>query len=660
MSDAIANEVEKAEDTSPVTYWTTQLALAAKEERSFREDGRMVVKRYRGYDLSDYDTTERSPISKFNILWSNTETLKPALYSQRPRPDVRRRNFSIITDDAARKARDQAAKEAAMVLERAVSVSIDDGHFDEAMRKARDDVLLPGRGVVRVRYKVIMRRIRPDVTYAYERDPETDEPVLGDGGEPNVIGQEYSYEGESVDEEVELDNAGEPYIERKGSEKVYVEYVFWSAIRFQPARTWEECGWVAFEHFMTLEQLEDNFGKEKAGKIPLTASKRTGEIDPTDADTDKPPEGGYKLARLWEIFDKDGGQRVWIADGYKELVEREDDPMELERFYPMARPLTFYTTNERMVPLSEFRFYQDQALELDTVNGRITRLTALLKACGVYDSVVETIIDVHALEDGELAPTDVGNELRQKGGLDGSIFMWPIETIAQVLTGLYRQRDALLTQIYELTGISDLVRGQTMATETLGAQQLKAGFGTLRMSNRTVPMTEFARDTLRIMAEIIGENFEKETLEAMTGMRISDAAMAMLRHDHLRYFLLDIETDATVRPDAEAEKAEAVEMLSAITGYLQQAVAIGTANPAMIPLLLQLLKWGLARFKVSREIEEMIDEAIGQLEAQAQPGAGPAGMPGAPAPGPDGTAAPNVTPMPGTGAPMPQIPGVTA
>ena len=53
---------------------------AKKREKDFREDGKEI--------LEIYSADRKTP---FNILYSNTETLLPALFSEVPRPVIQRR-----------------------------------------------------------------------------------------------------------------------------------------------------------------------------------------------------------------------------------------------------------------------------------------------------------------------------------------------------------------------------------------------------------------------------------------------------------------------------------------------------------------------------------------------------------------------------------------
>ena len=590
----MAEELESAREAeSAVTVWRQRIQLASKTEAGWRKGAREIVKRYRD--------EKRKSGRKFNILWSNVETLKPAVYSNTPQPDVRRRYRDP----------DPVARQAAEVLERALSAAIDsteddDDSFDATMEAARDDMLLPGRGMVRVRYEANFERVEPVIEPVMAADPETREQV--------IVGSRFLVDGEEVEPEFDDDDEERqrPFVDRKVSERVWAEYVFWEDVRLGAARMWKDVPWIAFRHFMSRDDLKKSFG-DSAAEVPLIATRQVGKED----DPAKPPADVFKLAVVWEIFDKDDRKRLFIADGHHEVIEEEDDPLELRQFFPTPKPLYAYKTTDSMVPIPEFTQYQDQADELDEVTARINLLVRELKAKGLYDAAVKEIIDLKSASDGEMLPIDTAEKLRQNGGLDQAIFMWPLQEIARAIVVLIDHRNRLKQEIFELTGLSDIIRGSTDPRETKGAQQLKAGFGKMRMTPRQKPMALFARDTLRLMAELMAENFDAATFEQMTGLQVTDEVMAVLREDKLRQFRVDIETDSTVQPDAEVEKAEAVELLSSVTGYLEQSAAIAQAAPTVVPMLMELLKFGLRRFKISRTLEQQLDEMAETLVQQA-------------------------------------------
>ena len=104
----------------------------------------------------------------------------------------------------------------------------------------------------------------------------------------------------------------------------------------------------------------------------------------------------------------------------------------------------------------------------------------------------------------------------ERGGLDKFIWFAPIEQAAIVLRELYQQRDQCKQTIYELTGISDIIRGATDANETAAAQGLKSQWGSLRLRRLQNDVQRYIRDLISLMAEVIGEKFQQSTLQQMT------------------------------------------------------------------------------------------------------------------------------------------------
>jgi hypothetical protein len=595
-----------------VKYWRTELDLASRHEADWRKRGKKVVERYR-------DEKKRAG-KQFNILWSNTETLKPAVYSATPEPDVRRRHL----DD------DPVGKEAAETLERALSFLADGGDFDEDMEAARDDMLLPGRGVLRV---VLESDIQTRAPISIQREDETepaffldDEPVVPDGEDAN----------------------GNAFVEQIGEQTVRTEYVAWDDFRIFPAgvRRWRDAYGIGFKHVLTRTELVDQFGA--IGKsVPLNFTMLKGE------EKDKEHNEPLKRAVVWEIWDKRSRQRLWTADGFDKLVDREDDPLGLRGFFPTPAPLYAISTTDTMVPIPEFTIYQDQADELDEITARIALLIKAIKVRGLYAAAIKEFRDLLQGEDNELLPVEDWASMRDRGGLEGAVTWMPIEQIAKVLVSLYQQRELLKQEIFEITGLSDLIRGSTNASETATAQRLKGNFGQFRMTPRQKPVARYARDLFRIMAEIVAEHFTQDNLVRMTGMQLPsqddkvqakavvtraeqagqpvpaeiqqmlekstwEDVMQLLRDDKTRGFRIDIETDSTVQPDADQERQAATEFTAAVTQFLTTAIEVVGAEPALAKVMGEMLKMSVRRFKVGRTVEDAIDEALLEIEQKAQ------------------------------------------
>lgn len=589
MNEMIETPSDARERDTSVRFWQQQLALADKDEKPWRQRARKVLDRYR-------DEKRSGDKQRLNILWANTEILKPAIYSQTPVPDVRRRFMDS----------DPVAREAAEIVERALAFAIDDYDFDGAMEAARDDVILVGRGCARVRLKGDV--VRHDVETIELTDPM---------GMPVPV---HMANGARV-MEPEEDDDGSLYAEEVGEQSFCAEYVHWQDVRFSPARRWEEVWWIAYRHCWTRDDLVEEFGSEKGRKIVLTMSE-TGE----DRDDDKRPADEFRRAEVWEIWDKNARERVWIATGHKEVIRVDDDPLGLEGFFDMPEPVYAISTTDTMVPIPEFCLYQDQADELDNITTRISALVDACKVRGVYHAVSSSIERMLEGDDNAMIPMEGLNMALNEVDLRRLVMFLPIDTVAAALVQLYRQREMLKQEIFELTGLSDIVRGATHATETARAQSIKASFGSMRMTPRQKPMQRFIRDLFRLLGELMVEHVTPENLSAMTGRQVTPEVMALLQDDRLRGFRVDIESDSTVRPDMEQAQAEATRFLEASAAYMTSIAPIVAQAPEMAAMLLNAFKQAARRFKFSRDFEEDIDQAVDSLVqrlSQPQPQADP-------------------------------------
>jgi hypothetical protein len=197
--------------------------------------------------------------------------------------------------------------------------------------------------------------------------------------------------------------------------------------------------------------------------------------------------------------------------------------------------------------------------------------------------------------------------LKASGGVSGLIEWLPVEEVGKVLTALFREREAIVAQIFELTGVADIQRGATDPRETKGAQAIKANYASRRTLVPKQDIERYFRDVLRIAAEIMAEHFSVDTLERMTGLPVPPEVHAMLQDELQRQYRIDIETDSTVAPDQEREQANMAAALEAVTAFIQ---AMGPMIQQGLPieLALQLLKTYLRKFKWGREVEETIEQ----------------------------------------------------
>jgi len=137
---------------------------------------------------------------------------------------------------------------------------------------------------------------------------------------------------------------------------------------------------------------------------------------------------------------------------------------------------------------------------------------------GFYDAQLGSLADLLTKEDNTLMPADNVAAMQQGQTLEKSIWLMPLAELVAVLQQLYIQRTQVKALIYEITGISDIVRGASAASETLGAQKIKESWVTLRIKRLQKAVHKYLRNSLRIMAEIALTKLSAETVQAMTSV----------------------------------------------------------------------------------------------------------------------------------------------
>jgi hypothetical protein len=561
-------------------FWLTELELSSKHERKWRDRARKVIQTYRD--------EQGGSDAKFNILWSNTQTQRPALYSSTPKPVVRRRHGETF------------GREMALGLERCLSYAQDPGgayDFDRIGQKLILDYLLPGRMVARVKY-------HPIITSTLSFEMGEDGEMEMDEDDEGAFTKETKFDDELVDEEV----------------RIY--HVPWDQYRQAVVNNWDDMWWVAYgNHFLTRDEIIDQFGSEHAN-VPLTHISHMDDED--GAEPEEAEKRSVKRAQVWEIWDREERKIYAVIPGYnKLLIDGADDELKLRGFFPSPEPANIVETPDSLVPIPEYTLYQYQAEEINSVTRRIDNLIDAMKLSGLYPGSQKDIIkELLNSKENTLIPVEDWGAITERGGLQGMIEWIPLKEVSDAWQRLVVHRQTLIQEIFELTGISDIQRGATDPRETKGAQQLKASFASRRLLPKQQDTQRFFRDLFRIQAEIIAEHFQPETIARMAQMEMTPAfnqAVQVMRDDALRSFSIDIETDSTIAADEQMEKAGAAEFVAALSQYLGQIFPIVQAQPAAIEPLGKMLLWLTRKFRIARDAEdevEMFLQSFSQMPAQ--------------------------------------------
>ena len=562
----------------------------AQYERTFKEwESRAdrIVKRYR-----DDSRTRNNPNAKFNILWSNVQTITPAIFARLPRPDVSRR----FRDN------DPIGRVASMMLERALEYEIEHyGDYASAMKQSVQDRLLGGRGTAWVRY-----------------EPH----IVGEmGGEAEGAPDDGWQVTEDIDEAETEGGIFRENQERIEYECAPVDYVHWRDFGLTVARTWEEVTAVWRKVYMGRPALVERFGEELGGKIPLDTKPET-----SKSFNEKMGEGA-KEAVIYEIWDKTSGQVIWLSKSLGKILDERDDPLQLENFWPCPKPMFSTLTTDTLVPVPDFVLYQDQARQLDTLADRIDGFIQALKVRGVYDASEPSLSRLFTEGDNNaLLPIKNYAAFSEKGGMIGAISLVDIKPIAEGLNMAYQAMEQVKGQIYEIMGIADIQRGQTDPNETLGAQIIKSNNASGRLKTMQHDVVNFATALLQIKAQIICQHFTDDTILKISGaMQLSPQdqalipqALQLLKDEPAKNFRIEVTTDSMIYQDEQQEKQDRMEFLSAVSGFLSQALPAAQATPELTPMLVEMLKFGVTAFKAGKGLEGLIDETADKFRQQAK------------------------------------------
>jgi hypothetical protein len=350
---------------------------------------------------------------------------------------------------------------------------------------------------------------------------------------------------------------GVPWVtdgERDGVPVPMAEHLERTDWRCEPARKWPEVGWVARRAFMGRREVKARF---KA--VPPTMKfeeRKVGDFK------------GEKKASVWEIWHKGDNCVVWVSEDVEVVLDKRPPHLKLTDFFPCPKPA--YGTLERgtLTPVPDAVYYLDQLREINDATARIAALTDALKLRGFYNAGTPDIAaaveqSFKSLDDRALLVPVSTAAMAPGASLKDAIVWLPVVEVMQVIQGLIEIRRQLIEDVYQITGLSDIMRGSTDPNETLGAQELKSQYGSVRVKEKQAEMQRVARDVIRIKAEIMAENVP------------IDALLEMAQVD-------DIPRAADLAQQAEQIKAQCQQQIMALVQQAMQAQPQPQVQPGMM------------------------------------------------------------------------------
>lgn len=635
-------------------FWYGLINAGLIHERRWRSEGEDCETLYFGNDADPGETGNQEATSQNQItdvtalIHANVDVLKPLLFSETPQPVVRRR----FTGDGKT---DETDLMAAEVGQRLATFLLDTEPFDDVMEKVRDDWLITDRGAGRVAYVASVHDVEV-------QDPETGLAIT---------------------------------IPAKSKETVKPRYCAWRRLVMAPGYNWEDMPWIAFETPMTCSRIVERFGQEVADKFDFKAKGLVGRsmaIDQSEYSSDvrtqpdgeagDAPVSPFDTAMVWEIWNRDSGQVIWWSASYTDdVLDKEDDPLSLEGFFPMPKPLLGTAKGESMTPRPSIKYYENRAKEVDLASRKMRSILKVMSVSGLFPGQMQE--EVKKLLDGtnHMIPVESWISLMEKGGANNIIQWLPLQHMVTAIQALSMMREQSKQAMFEASGVSDIMRAQGDPGETATAQQIKGRYAGLRLSDRQRKMATYARDMLRLMIEIALEHFDTEYLAdicaldlPMTEMeremmmlqkqmmeqeyqRLVELHKAMsqaaqqglmppppppptppnderipetswelvherLRTDYGRKITVTIETQSTILADEQADKEARIEFLSAFATFVSELAPLAGSGQFDFKTVKELLMFGVRGFPKSRTLESMIanlpDEPQGKPQEDSQ------------------------------------------
>ena len=614
----------------------TEIRRWKKARERYYEMARRSEQLYAGEDYSPY--VERP--AQLNVFWSIVNTLKPALYAQPPKPEIFRRYPS----------KDTTARLGSQILERCTRFQVEVSGFDAAVSRAVDDYLVVGQGALWVRYEP---KIGVEIPKIRVQEVESPAPMMGQmpgmppmgmgaegmGGEqeapeaPEAGEAEEGYPEAPEAQEQYVDEMGQPVdpklvkqddegyyidgepVETLVDEKCVVDYIHWTDLLFEPARTWAEVRKVARKTHITKKEF-----KEKFGENAYVNYRNSQEAAQEDAEK----EINKGRICVYEVWCKDSNKVYWLAEGHNEILKEDEPYLTFDEFFPCPEPL-FATLTTGLIPRPDICFYQDQQETLNQLCQKAQDIARYIKVVSISGSENPELDNILRKPNGTHIQLSNFQMYLQQGGVKSALEVLSMADHAAILRVLHEAMEQEKQQIYDITGISDIVRGTSRASETLGAQQIKTQYAMSRISERQRKVAKFCRDVVALMAQIVKNHFQPQTMIKMAGVtndpeieEYLGGVIDLLRNDTQSDYRIDIETDSTTFADQEAAKQSAIDLTNALGNLFNVLLPHAQAIPQLMPVINEITLYTTSQFEAGREVRGKLEKALTEVEGEME------------------------------------------
>src|SRR5574343_1949500 len=381
-------------------------------------------------------------------------------------------------------------------------------------------------------------------------------------------------------------------------EKITPEFVSFQDFLLEPVRRWEECTWVGRRLLVTPK-----VAKERGWEVDYDATSKGEKGDKYSQKRDR--------ACVWEIWSRDTRERLFMQESGR-ILEKGEFPFSVEGDFPCPKPLFGTHTSNDIYPIPDREYVKGQQAEIDSLTQRGFSLMQVLGVKGAYNASSGKLAELISHKGNKLLPIKDWEGMQQMGGLKASVAFFPMEEITKTLNNTLEARERVKADYREITGMADIIRGNSSPYETASAQQEKSNFAVLRIADRQKDVQRFIADTYRIVADMAFDLFSDETIMSIVDGDIVQhpnfaEALQLLRNDKSRGYILEIESEATLALNMSKERSEATEFTNAVGQFLGQVLPIARDMPEFAEVLGEILKNIFRKYAGGRKQELAIE-----------------------------------------------------
>jgi hypothetical protein len=354
---------------------------------------------------------------------------------------------------------------------------------------------------------------------------------------------------------------------------------------------------------------------------------------------------------VYEYYDSVLKEVRWFADNSEDFFQPvglagegeevdNSDLYGLTNFFPCTEPLIINQSTRNFWPIPEYFQVQDIIDDISSLVTRMLQLTRAIRVRFLFDSSIKPLASLIGENWASGEGTGMGipnleqSLMNNKGSLSNLVAYFPTEELMNGLQAMYVAFNQRLDMFYNITGFSDLLRGQVSTqskNETYRGLQLEGKFALNRMEPYQAKVQEWIKDNYQLAMELGLKMFSDETIdEYVTPQSLDEEdkqryipALDLLKNNRRGRFRMDFETDSTISINQEWKKQQAIETANAITKMMESVATTAQEMPELADAELRIMKHTVGELTDGKlfmdEITDAIQKTIDKVNEPKEP-----------------------------------------